>query len=53
MTDDLHVIIAGHSVASLGNQGHSVCICEEGGIAILEFEFKAHESERNLLRLNR
>ncbi len=52
MTDDLRVIIAGHSVVSLGNQGHSVCMCEEGEIAILDFEFKAHASERNLLRLN-
>ena len=53
MTDDLRVIMAGRFVVSFIYQGHFVCMCEEGGIAILDFKFKAHTSERNLLRLNR
>ncbi len=53
MTDDLCIIIASQSLVSLGNQGSlSVYKCEEGEIAILDFSFKPHATERNLLRLN-
>ncbi len=49
----LRVIIAGHSVDSLGNQGHSVYMCEEGEIVILDFEFEMHTSARDLSKVNR
>ncbi len=53
MTDELHVIIAFRSVVSLGNQGSlPVYKCEEGEIAILDFAFKAHATEKDLLGLN-